>query len=62
MLDKSITCNRRMEFLNRIYTCIIEKLGGKIYLDHPYSPRERGSNENHNGLFREYFQYSLRFR
>ncbi|EGO2587809.1 IS30 family transposase [Enterococcus faecalis] len=58
---KSITCDRGTEFLNRIYTSIIEKLGVKIYLAHPYSPHERDSNENHNGLLREYFPKGTTF-
>ncbi|WP_257877993.1 IS30 family transposase [Enterococcus faecalis] len=58
---KPITCDRGTEFLNRIYTSIIEKLGVKIYLAHPYSPHERGSNENHNGLLREYFPKGTTF-
>lgn len=58
---KSITCDHGTEFLNRIYTGIIEKLGVKIYLAHPYSPHERGSNENHNGLLREYFPKGTTF-
>ena len=26
-----------------------------VYLPHPYAPYERGTNENTNGLVREYF-------
>jgi len=51
----SITCDCGTEFLNRIYTGIIEQLGVKIYIAHPYGLHKRDSNENHNGLLHEYF-------
>lgn len=50
----SVTCDRGTEFLNQRYVALLEK-ELDIYLAHPYSPHERGSNENHNGLLREYF-------
>ncbi|WP_416336565.1 transposase, partial [Enterococcus faecalis] len=28
----------------------------------PYAPHERGSNENHNGLLREYFPKPFNFK
>src|ERR687887_166153 len=34
---------------------IASGLGAKFYFAHPYSSRERGLNENTNGLVRQYF-------
>nr|WP_229078780.1 IS30 family transposase [Enterococcus avium] len=48
---KSITCDRGSEFVNQFEIGLIEK----IYYANPCAPHERGSNENHNGLLREYF-------
>ncbi|WP_167584552.1 IS30 family transposase [Enterococcus haemoperoxidus] len=52
---KSITCDRGSEFINQGYVGLIESKGNKIYLANAYSPQERGCNENHNGLLREYY-------
>ncbi|MDH6365847.1 IS30 family transposase [Enterococcus sp. PF1-24] len=53
---KSITCDRGTEFVNRFKVGTIEDTFGiKVYFAHPYAPHERGSNEYHNGLLREYF-------
>lgn len=51
----SITCDRGTEFMSQKYVSLMEKLGVTIYFAHPFSPHERGSNEYHNGLLREYF-------
>ncbi len=59
---KSITCDRGTEFINQTYVAKLEKKGIKIYIAHAYSPQERGSNENHNGLLREYFPKGVDFQ
>ena len=51
----SVTCDRGTEFINQQYVSELENLGLTVYFAHAYSPHERGSNENHNGLLREYF-------
>ena len=51
---KSITSDRDKEFAK--HAEVTEALEGvKFYLHPPYHPWERGSNENTNGLLREYF-------
>jgi len=51
----SVTCDRGSEFTSPKYVALLEQKSVDIYMAHPYSPHERGSNENHNGLLREYF-------
>ena len=36
--------------------------GGEVYFVHPYHSWERGSNENTNGLLRQYFQKETNFK
>ncbi len=50
---KTITFDNGKEFAEHAF---IEKcLGAKVYFAHPYCSWERGLNENHNGLLRQYF-------
>lgn len=58
---KSITCDRGSEFTNPKYVSYLEKKGFPIYFAKPYAPYERGSNENHNGLLREYYPKGTNF-
>lgn len=58
---KSITCDRGSEFTNPEYVTKLEKKGIPIFFAKPYAPYERGSNENHNGLLREYYPKGTNF-
>ena len=49
----SITPDRGKEFAR--HAVVAEALGVKIYIPPPYQPWQRGTNENTNGLLREYF-------
>ena len=49
----SLTPDHGREFLS--LNDIQERVGVTIYWPDPYSPEERGTNENTNGLIREYF-------
>ncbi len=50
---KTITFDRGKEFSN--WQQLEKKLDVKIYFANPYSPWQRGTNENTNGLIREKF-------
>ncbi|BDT03560.1 IS30 family transposase [Spiroplasma ixodetis] len=50
---KTITFDRGKEFAN--WQQLEKKLDVKIYFANPYSPWQRGTNENTNGLIREKF-------
>lgn len=49
----TITFDNGKEFAN--HQTIAEKLQSKVYFAHPYASWERGTNENTNGLIRQYF-------
>lgn len=50
---KSITCDRGAEFAN--WKSIEERLGCDMYFADPYCAWQKGSNENCNGLLREFY-------
>ena len=50
---KTITCDRGSEFAN--WQTIEEKLNCKVYFTDPYCAWQKGTNENLNGLLREFY-------
>jgi len=56
---KTITADNGKEFANHKY--VAEQLGIDYYFARPYHSWERGSNENLNGLIRQYFKKSSDF-
>jgi len=50
---QTVTSDNGKEFAD--HEVIAKKLSADFYFAHPYSSFERGSNENTNGLFRQYF-------
>lgn len=56
----SFTVDNGKEFAR--HKDILESLGIPVYFDHPHSPWGRGTNENTNGLIRQYFPKGLDFR
>jgi len=55
----TITCDNGKEFTD--HTAIAEALGADVYFAHPQAAWERGSNENANGLIRQYFPKGTNF-
>lgn len=56
---KTITADNGKEFADHKY--VAEQLGIEFYFARPYHSWERGSNENLNGLIRQYFKKSSDF-
>lgn len=50
---RTITPDRGTEFAR--YQQLAKELNAKIYFPDPHAPQQRGTNENTNGLIREYF-------
>jgi IS30 family transposase len=50
---KTLTFDNGKEFAGHEF--IAQCLGAKVYFAHPYCSWERGLNENHNGLLRQFF-------
>jgi IS30 family transposase len=55
----TITCDNGKEFAD--HEGIANALGARIYFAHPYSSWERGTNENTNGLIRQYIPKNTDF-
>ena len=56
---KTITLDNGPEFSD--WERLEKKSGARVYFAYPHRPWERGSNENTNGLLRQYFPRSLNF-
>jgi len=57
---KTVTLDCGSEFF--AYRDVERQTGIKVYFAHPHSPWERGTNENTNGLLREYIpKHSRKF-
>ena len=50
---KTFTVDRGLEFTD--WKRVEKELGVKVYFCDPYSPHQRGTNENTNGLIRQFF-------
>lgn len=55
----TITCDNGKEFAN--HEAIAHALQADIYFAHPYASWERGTNENTNGLIRQYIPKDMAF-
>ena len=56
----TITCNNGKEFAD--HEKIASALDADMYFAHPYASWERGTNENTNGLIRQYIPKDTDFR
>ena len=50
---RTVTPDRGREFAR--YRELAERLNTKVFFPDPHAPQQRGTNENTNGLIREYF-------
>jgi len=55
----TITCDNGKEFTS--HEAVAQALGAKVYFAHAYASWERGTNENTNGLIRQYFSKDTKF-
>lgn len=59
-LRRTLTADNGKEFAD--FKTIERRLGLKVYFANPYTPWERGTNENTNGLLRDWFPKGSDFR
>ena len=59
-LCRTMTCDNGTEFAT--FKRIEDRLGIKVYFADPYAPWQRGTNENTNGLLREFFPKGTDFK
>jgi IS30 family transposase len=59
LIVHTLTSDNGAEFAS--FSSIAKQLGAEYYFCHPYSSWERGTNENTNGLIRQYFPKKTRF-
>ena len=55
----TLTFDNGKEFAEHAF--MAQCLSAKVYFAHPYCSWERGLNENHNGLLRQYFPKKTNF-
>ena len=55
----TITCDNGKEFTD--HEEFAKALGAEVYFAHPYASCERGTNENTNGLIRQYIPKNTKF-
>ena len=58
-LKKSFTVDNGKEFA--AHKALTQATGMKVFFCDPYSPRQRGTNENTNGLLRQFFPKGTSF-
>jgi transposase, IS30 family len=56
----TITCDNGKEFA--AHEEVAEALNAAVYIAHPYASWARGTNENTNGLIRQYIQKGTNFK
>jgi IS30 family transposase len=59
-MRKTLSFDNRTEFAQ--FKKLEMKVGVDVYFVRPYAPWQRGTNENTNGLLRQYFSKGINFQ